>query len=117
MKTPAMVPLAFALFALTVSATTSAPAGGDLQLQLRTRIQPFHATGPWVEAQFDESIVPRKTAIVITDMWDKHWCKGATHRVGLIAQRMEPLLAAARAAGILIIHAPSETMDFYQDAP
>jgi len=117
MKTPAMVPLAFALFALTVSATTSAPAGGDLQLQLRTRIQPFHATGPWVEAQFDESIVPRKTAIVITDMWDKHWCKGATHRVGLIADKMEPLLQEARAAGILIVHAPSDTMDFYAKAP
>jgi nicotinamidase-related amidase len=30
---------------------------------------------------------------------------------------MEPVLQAARAAGILIIHAPSETMDFYQDYP
>ncbi len=86
-------------------------------MQLRTQIQPFHANGPWVEAQFESAIVPANTAIIITDMWDKHWCKGATHRVGLIAQRMEPLLALARDAGILIIHAPSETMDFYRDAP
>ncbi|MGC2402796.1 MAG: hypothetical protein WA510_23590 [Acidobacteriaceae bacterium] len=86
-------------------------------MQLRTQIQPFHANGPWVEAYFEEAIVPSKTAVIITDMWDKHWCKGATHRVGLIAQKMEPLLEVARGAGILIIHAPSETMDFYSSAP
>jgi nicotinamidase-related amidase len=109
---------AFALLVLTVSASTPAPPRGqEIKLQLRTQIQPFHGTGPWVEAHFEEAIVPAKTAIVITDMWDKHWCKGATHRVGLIAQRMEPLLVVARNAGILIIHAPSETMDFYRDAP
>jgi nicotinamidase-related amidase len=113
-----MVLSTFALLVLTVSASTPAgPKGEEIKLQLRTRIQPFHRTGPWVESHFEAAIVPSKTAILITDMWDKHWCKGATHRVGLIAQRMEPLLAVARSAGILIIHAPSETMDFYQDAP
>jgi nicotinamidase-related amidase len=30
---------------------------------------------------------------------------------------MEPLIEKARASGILIIHAPSETMSFYADAP
>jgi nicotinamidase-related amidase len=109
---------AFVLLVLTMSASTPAgPKGGEIKLQLRTQIQPFHGTSPWVESHFEADIVPSKTAIVITDMWDKHWCKGATHRVGLIAQRMEPLLAVARSAGILIIHAPSETMDFYQAAP
>jgi len=106
--------------AFTASAWVAAPAppnSEDFKLQLRTQVQPFHANGPWVEAQFESAIVPAKTAIIITDMWDEHWCKGATQRVGLIAQRMEPLLALARGAGILIIHAPSETMDFYHDAP
>jgi nicotinamidase-related amidase len=106
--------------AFTASAWVAAPAPPnheDFKLQLRTQVQPFHANGPWVEAQFESVIVPAKTAIIITDMWDKHWCKGATQRVGLIAQRMEPLLGLARSAGILIIHAPSETMDFYRDAP
>ena len=114
MPRPLMVLSTFVLLALTVSASTG---GEDIKLPLRTQIQPFHANGPWVEAQFEAAIVPSKTAIIITDMWDKHWCKGATHRVGLIAQRMEPLLALARGAGILIIHAPSETMDFYSNAP
>jgi nicotinamidase-related amidase len=109
---------AFALLVLAVSASTPAPPNNeDIKLQLRTRIQPFHANGPWAEAQFEAAVNPSKTAIIITDMWDNHWCKGATRRVGLIAERMEPLLALARSAGMLIIHAPSETMDFYKHAP
>jgi nicotinamidase-related amidase len=118
MKIPVMVVSSFAFFAIALSASqTAGPGRAEIQLRLRTWIQPFHATGPWVEAHFDENIVPAKTAIIITDMWDKHWCKGATHRVGLIAQKMEPLLQQARSAGILIIHAPSDTMDFYAQAP
>ena len=50
-------------------------------------------------------------------MWDNHWCKGATQRVGVLAEKMDPVLAQARKMGILIIHAPSETMDFYKDTP
>jgi nicotinamidase-related amidase len=115
---PVMVFSAFALLVFTMSASTPAgPNGEEIKLQLRTQIQPFHGNGPWVEAQFEAAIVPSKTAIIITDMWDKHWCKGATHRVGLIARKMEPLLEVARGAGILVIHAPSETMDFYSHAP
>jgi nicotinamidase-related amidase len=50
-------------------------------------------------------------------MWDKHWCTGATNRVEQITKRMEPVLEEARRAGILIIHAPSDTMSFYANAP
>ena len=60
---------------------------------------------------------PSRTAIIVCDMWDKHWCRGATERVGELVTRMNPVLDAARSHGILIIHAPSETMDFYKDAP
>ena len=50
-------------------------------------------------------------------MWDKHWCRGATERVGLLVEKMEPVLEAARKSGITIIHAPSDTMSFYENAP
>jgi len=50
-------------------------------------------------------------------MWDKHWCRGATARVNLLVEKMAPFLDAARRRGIQIIHAPSETMAFYRDAP
>jgi nicotinamidase-related amidase len=108
----------FALFAMVLAAAgAEGPRDPRVQLRLRTWIQPFHSSSPWVEANFDETIVPAKTAIVVTDMWDQHWCKGATQRVGVIARKMEPLVQQARAAGILIIHAPSDTMDFYAQAP
>lgn len=89
----------------------SAPSA--THLALRTRIQPFPAGGAWTEAHFETTIDNARTAIIITDMWDKHWCRGATNRVNLIAKRMEPVLKKARQAGILIIHSPSDTMDFY----
>ncbi len=60
---------------------------------------------------------PADTAVLVVDMWDKHWCKGATARVKEIAERMNPVLAKARDKGIQIIHCPSETMQFYQTTP
>lgn len=60
---------------------------------------------------------PKKTAVVVCDMWDKHWCDNATRRVGEMAPRMNETLKAARAQGALVIHCPSETMDFYKDTP
>lgn len=89
----------------------------NMRLRLRTQIQPFPGSADWADAYFDESVPASRTAIIITDMWDKHWCRGATERVGQIAQRMEPVLERARTAGILIIHAPSETMPYYANTP
>lgn len=91
--------------------------GRPFSLTLRRQVQPFPAAGTWTEAHFQQDFSTAKSAIIITDMWDQHWCHGATVRVGEIARRMEPLLNEARSAGVLIIHAPSETMSFYADAP
>ena len=60
---------------------------------------------------------PKQTAIIICDMWDKHWCQGATRRVGEIAPAMNRTVQAARAKGIFIIHSPSSCMDAYKDSP
>jgi nicotinamidase-related amidase len=56
-----------------------------------------------------------ETAIVVCDMWDNHWCAGAARRVGVIAPKMNAVLEAARSRGVLVVHCPSETMDFYED--
>ena len=58
-----------------------------------------------------------KTAIIICDMWDQHWCKGATKRVSELAPHMNNVLNIAREKGILIVHSPSECMKFYKDYP
>src|SRR5262249_40043105 len=62
-------------------------------------------------------IDPRKSAIVICDMWDKHWCASATARCDAIARRTAPLIELARSRGMRIIHCPSDTMAFYQNHP
>ena len=71
-------------------------------------------TGP---VEFNETFEPKQSALILCDMWDRHWCRGANPRVEQIIQRAAPLLERVRAKGVLIIHAPSDTMEFYQDAP
>src|SRR3954470_8650945 len=89
----------------------------EIHLTLRTWIHPFKNSSEWTPASFEQTIPSNQTAIIICDMWDKHWCNGATTRVELLAHRMEPVLEQARAKSILIIHAPSETMSYYANAP
>ena len=58
-----------------------------------------------------------KTALVVCDMWDKHWCPESTARVAELAPRVNAVAAAARARGSLIIHCPSDCLEFYKDTP
>jgi len=60
---------------------------------------------------------PHETAIIVCDMWDLHHCKNAVTREREFAPRMNELLEAARAAGVLIIHAPSDCMRAYENHP
>lgn len=60
---------------------------------------------------------PRRTAVIVCDLWDRHWCRGATDRVAEMAPRVNAFLRAARERGALILHAPSDTMAFYADWP
>ena len=60
---------------------------------------------------------PAETAVIICDMWDKHWCKGATRRVGEMAPAINDFITAARSRGVLIVHAPSDCMKYYADYP
>jgi putative membrane-bound dehydrogenase-like protein len=60
---------------------------------------------------------PAQTAIIICDMWNQHWCQGATRRVAELAPAMNRAIIAARDRGVLIIHAPSSCMDSYKDHP
>jgi hypothetical protein len=92
--------------AATLTVQTDAPDDGFLRVSLRS-----HA-GVTIE-QWD----PTETAIVICDMWDKHWCSYATARVAEMAGAMNATLIAARERGVTIVHAPSECMNYYRDYP
>jgi type 1 glutamine amidotransferase/nicotinamidase-related amidase len=58
-----------------------------------------------------------ETAIIICDMWDKHWCPEATTRVAELAPVMNKVLTIARNKGVKIVHAPSDCMAYYSNYP
>jgi type 1 glutamine amidotransferase/nicotinamidase-related amidase len=95
------------------------PASGPGQLVLHSRKRVETKAGSGRYHAITETVTwdAKKTAIVICDMWDKHWCAGATQRVGEMAPRMNEVVAKARGLGALIIHCPSDTLDFYKDTP
>jgi nicotinamidase-related amidase len=95
------------------------PAGQDefLRLSLRRRVETAPGSGRWHAVTSPEGWNLKATAAIVCDMWDQHWCRGASARVAEMAPRMNELLAGLRKQGALVIHCPSDTMGFYQDTP
>jgi nicotinamidase-related amidase/type 1 glutamine amidotransferase len=92
-------------------------SSSQLSLTLRFRKETGPASGRWHALHQPVQWDAKKTAVVICDMWDKHWCQKSTERVGEMAPRMNDVVKAARTRGALIIHCPSDTMEFYKDTP
>ena len=88
-----------------------------LVLKLRKRVEVAPDTGRYHTLTTPTEWDPKKTAVVICDMWDKHWCPNSTERVAEMAPRMNEVVKAARSRGALIIHCPSDTLEFYKDTP
>ena len=88
-----------------------------LILTARSRGQMPEGSGKFkvVNSQLEWS--PSQTAIIICDMWDQHWCKGATRRVAELAPYMNEVVCKSRDKGVLIVHAPSGTVSHYKDHP
>ncbi len=107
-----VVPVFGLLAALSLS---SPPARADEEafaLHLRSRNKDTNAV-----AESSAAWEPKKTAIIVCDMWDNHWCKSAARRVTEMAGPLNETLQVARGRGAFIIHAPSTTTDFYKDTP
>lgn len=58
-----------------------------------------------------------RIAVLISDMWDRHWSRGATARAAALAPEIDRFAAQCRQEGHIIIHAPSDTMAFYEGHP
>ncbi|MDR2176677.1 MAG: cysteine hydrolase family protein [Treponema sp.] len=71
----------------------------------------------WILKEETLPLPASQTALVVVDMWDRHWSAGATARCGALAVKINGAVQRARARGILIVHAPSDTMDFYRGHP
>jgi nicotinamidase-related amidase len=96
------------------------PREGDLiVIDARTQELAADAGGHsyWRSCAQSSELAPARTALLICDMWDRHWSRGATERVAALAPRVNQLATVLRDQGVLIVHAPSETVDFYADTP
>ena len=63
------------------------------------------------------TVAPAKSALILCDVWDDHWCKAAAGRCDGLAKQIADVVADARKQGFTVIHCPSDTMDFYKDSP
>ncbi len=106
-----------AILALLSIAMTTAASAADLELKLRSRVETAKGSGQFKVVTTTEHWDPHKTAVVICDMWDRHWCKAAAARVAEMAPRMNQVVSKLRDQGVLIVHCPGETMGFYADHP
>ena len=107
----------FTICCVLLSASQASCEEGKITLHLRQRSEAARESGRWHTTNTPATWKASETAIVVCDMWDKHWCPQATERVGQMAPRMNKVIKAARERGTLIIHCPSDTLDFYKDTP
>ena len=107
------------LFGLSLEKQNAGAATKEnkLILSARSRVETSEDSGKFKVVGSRLEWNASETAVIICDMWDRHWCKGATLRVAELAPYMNEVVCRARDKGVLIIHAPSGTIDHYKDHP
>jgi nicotinamidase-related amidase/type 1 glutamine amidotransferase len=88
-----------------------------ITVSLQKRIPSDFEKEGWMMSDTLQHWETGETAIIICDMWNEHWCKGATERVAEMAPFMNNVVSIARERGILIVHAPSDVVKYYKDYP
>jgi len=107
------------LLALYTPVTQAQTKNSDqkIKVSLQKRIPSKLDQGAYIIVNDIQEWNPEETAIIICDMWNEHWCKGATRRVAEMAPFMNDVVSIAREKGILIVHAPSDCIGYYKDPP
>ena len=105
-----------------VTATTVGPSpqpSATLVLELCQRKLAIdeHGRRAWVDEAPMERVRASATAVLVCDMWDRHWSRGASLRVEELAPPIDAFCRRMRGAGALIVHAPSDTMAAYGESP
>jgi nicotinamidase-related amidase len=106
---------ALSIAILPFSATAFGEEILDLHIRQRTETTPGSTVKEAVETPTKWKA--QETAVVVCDMWEVHWCRGATARVAEMAPLMNEVLKILRAKGALVIHCPSNCMEFYEGTP
>ena len=98
--------------ALPLATAAAEPA---LSLQTRVRVESAADGGRFAIRYETVRWNPDETAVIVCDMWQRHWCDGAVKRGAEMAPRMNRFITEARERGALIVHAPSSGMEHYAD--
>jgi nicotinamidase-related amidase len=90
-----------------------------LHLHLRSQVLTQDAGGhnQWQTVEAEQQLSPGRLALLLCDVWDAHWSRGASERVNALVPRLNDVVRSARTAGVQIIHAPSDVIDFYAGTP
>lgn len=93
--------------------------GNHLLLHLRRQAlrQDDRGYNVWQATVTEKRVPARQTALLLCDVWDAHWSRGARERLEAMVARMNQVVVAARRRGMQIIHAPSDTVGFYAGTP
>ena len=84
---------------LHLAVMTSALSAAEA-LKLTLRSQPKQPDGTFAPLEKPVQWDAKKTALIVCDMWDDHWCKSAARRVTEMAGPMNDMLKIARAKGV-----------------
>ena len=93
------------------------PNALEMKLRSQRLIRDERERNCWEVVETLRTLPAAETAIILCDVWDDHHCKGAVERLDEMLPRMNEVVNGARKLGIHIIHAPSDTMEFYAGAP
>jgi nicotinamidase-related amidase len=91
--------------------------GLDLRLRSQRLARDDHGRTVWEVVEAPERWRAAETALLLCDVWDRHWCRGAVERLEAMIPRMEAVVRSLRERGLQVIHAPSDTMAFYEGHP
>jgi nicotinamidase-related amidase len=76
-----------------------------------------HQCNAWSSVTKARTVDYKRSAVIVCDVWDRHWNTGAQERLTAMLPRMQKLINTLREKGTFILHAPSDTMAFYRDDP
>jgi len=89
----------------------------SLNLKSQTLTQNSRGHNQWEVTTRESTCEAISTALLLCDVWDNHWSRGAAKRLDQMIPKMDKVVRSSRASGLHIIHAPSGTLDFYADHP
>lgn len=98
--------------AFTILCTTTFAGAAPIEVVTQTRDA---KTGTPLEAK--RFLDPRKTAVIIVDPWNYHWCMTWTEHAGGAVPRMNRVLHGCRKLGMQVLWAPTDVVSMYSGTP